>query len=467
MIRDLFAAFARHAVGVIAGLLSFALVGRLLGGHALGAWAILGTLGFLLGLSDLGTSTAVQRAEVRRDPEGVRRAFGIALASVMITGPAFGALSLLGLPVPLLPASIVAVSGLCFAYGFPARAVLLVRGRLTDLAWAKSAGAAVQVSITLVALALRRDLTSPALGALAGAAVELVLVLRALRRIEPTLSLLPRYESAAALRSVLGEGAASLVLNLAVVLAVRLDLFVLGRVAPLAVVGAYGVASRAVDQSYVLAKQASAALLSRIARSEQRARVVTEGARALAVIVAAGMAALTHVGPVLLASWVGAAAIGEATYVALILLGLAATIAATHDIPASALALAGKTPWAATRAIAAGALVNVVVSIAFAPAYGAWAVASGTVVGNAVTCVWVYAALGRTKDAPSVRAIVLPALAAGLVAHGVGAVLGRFVVSFPAAVAASAVIVAAGALAALPFVLSRAPALPLLAEEAS
>jgi len=59
---------------------------------------------------------------------------------------------------------------------------------------------------------------------------------------------------------------AGLIGNLAVILAVRLDIVVLERVADLATIGAYSVAQRIVDQSFTLVKQVSSALVPRLGR---------------------------------------------------------------------------------------------------------------------------------------------------------------------------------------------------------
>ncbi|HEY0097031.1 MAG TPA: hypothetical protein VGB96_22075, partial [Archangium sp.] len=67
MTADLLSVCARHAVQTVTGLLTISLVVHALGPEGLGAWALLGTASFLLGLSDLGLNIAVQRAAARPD----------------------------------------------------------------------------------------------------------------------------------------------------------------------------------------------------------------------------------------------------------------------------------------------------------------------------------------------------------------------------------------------------------------
>ena len=75
----------------------------------------------------------------------------------------------------------------------------------------------------------------------------------------------------------LRDGAASLVISIAVFAAIRVDVVVLAHVAPLAIVASYGVASRAVDILYLLAKQATVALMPQLGRSEEREDAIRLG----------------------------------------------------------------------------------------------------------------------------------------------------------------------------------------------
>lgn len=420
----------RHVTTALAGLLTIPLVARELGADALGLWAILGTSAFALGLADMGLGVAVQRASVRGDVDATRRTIGVAVSVIAFVAPALALASygvLLDLPtadVALLAdarrAAVVAFAGGALgAFASPFRSLLVVRGALARLTRVRVVAVLLQVGVTWSSLVATRSLVAPALGVLAGALVETLGCAIAARQVDPGLRLGPRRPtSARALLALLGEGAASLAVNAAGILALRFDVVILGRFCPLATVAAYGVASRVVDQSFTLAKQTSLALLPKLARRDDRERAVRVGTALLGGAVAAGMGALVTRGDGLLVAWAGEVASRPETAVAMSLLAGAAVLAAGHEVAASALTLAGRSAWDAALPLVLGYAVNLVFSVAFARTLGVVAVSLGTLLGTAVTSValWSRARLLLGWERAAVLRTLSPVVIAGAAA---------------------------------------------------
>jgi O-antigen/teichoic acid export membrane protein len=363
-----------------------------------------------------------------------RRTIGIAVAVILVLAPLLGVGSytaLLDLPdadaalaADARRAAIVAFAGGAIgALASPFRSLLVVRGALGNLTRVRTLAVALQVGVTWAGLALTRSLVAPAAGLLVSSIVETVGSALAARALEPGLRLGPVLPvSFAELRSLLAEGAASLAVNIAGILALRFDVVILSKVCPLATVAAYGVASRVVDQSFTLAKQTSLALLPRLASKEDRARAVRVGTALLGGAVAAGMGALVTNGSGLLVAWAGDVAARPETAIAVAILAAATVFSAGHEVAASALTLAGRSAWDAALPLVAGYAINLVFSVIFASRLGVVAVSCGTLVGNAVTSVALWSR-ARSLLGWRVRAVawtLAPVLVAGVVALGTG-----------------------------------------------
>jgi O-antigen/teichoic acid export membrane protein len=421
------AAAVRHVAGAAAGLIVIPLVARRLGADALGIWALLGTGSFLVGVSDLGLSTAVQRAAVRSDDADTRRVVGLALLVVTVVAPlsALASLTLLlDIPgtSPAIQASVarsavvVLVAGIIAAVAFPFRGYALAKGGIGALARARGLASGAQVAVTWLGLTLAPSLLAPALGLLCASMVETGLTVRAARSFDPELPVLPRRpRDARELVALLKDGAAALAVNLGGLLALRFDVVILSRVSPLAVVAAYGVGSRAVDQCFTVAKQVSAALLPRLGDPRARERAVRLGTALLGALVASGMAALSLGGRSMLVAWAGPVAARPEAAIAITLLAIAAAIAAGHEVVSSALMLGGTTPWESAGPIVAGYIVNLGVSILAAPRFGVWAVAGGTLLGNTLTSILLWDRGRRllSWSLPTVGSALAPLAAAG------------------------------------------------------
>jgi O-antigen/teichoic acid export membrane protein len=430
LVKDILAAGLRHASTIVSGVITVALVARRCGADALGVWAMLAAMTLLLALCDMGLTTAVHRAAVARDEGRARRMVGLSLFAVVVVAPLAAAGSyafLLDLPdsasLPLrVDASraslLVLAGGVLGALTAPYRGFVLVRGGIQSLARARAVGAVTQVVVTCAGLYLAPTLIAPAAGLFLGLLLEGALTLRAARAIDsdlPRAPLLP--ESRAEIVQAFRDGSASLAINLAVAAAVRIDVFILARVSPLAIVAAYGVASRAVDQSFVFAKQASAALLPKLGDPRERDAAAELGTVVLGGLAASGLAALAICGAPLLVAWAGPMAATPPAKIALALLAFAAVLLASAEVVSSTLTLGARTPWEAARPIVLGAVVNVAISILGARAYGVWAVAGGTVVGNLIVTVmmWSRARLLLEWKAGRVARALAPVGAAGLV----------------------------------------------------
>jgi O-antigen/teichoic acid export membrane protein len=217
------------------------------------------------------------------------------------------------------------------------------------------------------------------------------------------------------MRVALDEGGATLAINLAYLAALRLDVLILARTCPIAALAGYAVGSRAVDQSFVVAKQTSAAMLGRLWRPGERARRTIEGTWMIGATVAAGMAALMHDGRPLLRAWVGPSADAAGAASALLWLGIAATFAGTSEIACATRTLTSKSAWSAALPIVVGSAVNVALSLALVGPIGASGVAAATAVGNAVVAIWTWRAL-RSEGVLDVREVALALAPVGVIA---------------------------------------------------
>jgi O-antigen/teichoic acid export membrane protein len=393
---SLVAAMLRHLASSAAGLLVIPLVSYGLGTDALAGWALLGTSAFVLGVADLGLSAAVQRASARRDEDLARELLGSALLLMAIVAlplaaacRAFvldveaGALSREALELAAWP---TLAAGVVMAWGYPYRAWLLGRGELPVLARARVAAVALQVGATAAGLELAPSLVTVGVALLLSALLETGVNLHAARRRDPTLPGWPRPPGSwATVADALRNGSAALTIAVASLLALRLDVALVAHGGSALAVAGYAIAARAVDQSFTVAKQVSTALLPKLADARTRLRAIQTGTRVLGVSVAVGMAILCGPGRSLLSLWAGEAASAPGTLTALVLLALAATVAASHETIASALALGDGGGWAAATPLVIGYVVNVALSASLVGAWGAPAVALGTVVGNLVS----------------------------------------------------------------------------------
>jgi O-antigen/teichoic acid export membrane protein len=440
-LKELIAGGGRHIGAALAGLLTYPIIARVLDDDGLGAWALLGAASFLLSLTDLGLTTSVQRAAVTDDQPRARRLVALSLAVVAATVPVVGVLAyffLIDLPADTSPelvvdsrrAAVVAlVAGGVMAFTGPYRGFVYARGGIRHVANARTAASVLQVLAIIVGFPFLRSLLVPAGALLLAYLVELLMTVRAARLIDPDVPLLPRLPpDRKEARTAFRDGAAQLAVNLSVVTALRVDLFVLVRVAPLAVVAAYGVAGRAVDMSYLLAKQATVALMPRLGDPNRRARAVRIGTGVFSGVIFSGMAALALDGQPLLVAWVGDVVSGETPALVLTLLAIAAVIMSTYEVTSSMVMLSAPSGWSCAVPIVIGSIVNLVISVALAPHYGIWAVAGSTIVGNTLTflLIWATARSLLSWRFSEVLVALSPGLAAGVAAGGVGFALHAF-----------------------------------------
>ena len=462
--RDLAASMLRHLTSVIAGLFTVGLIARHLGVESLAAWALLGSVGALFGLADAGIATPIYRAGGVADHARVRSVVSLALLAVLAVAPLVALLAatlLLDLPGAsagtardLARAAPLAIgSGILQALTSPFSALVLVRGAFPTLTFARIVAAVLQLGCIAIGMAISPSLVAPALGLFLGSLAQLALVIAKARQLDPEVPLWPRLRfNLGEVVSIAREGAASLAIGAATTAGLRLDVYLLAHAAPVEVVAAYGIASRAVDQCYVLAKQGSVALVPRLGEKRSRERAVVLGAALLGGLVAAGMPALALDGGALLRAWAGPAAIAPAAALALLLLGSAAVLAALGEMPANALSFGGPNPWQAALPIISGAALNVIVSVVGASHFTVVAVAGGTVLGNALTAILLWRRANKVFGWPADRPLraVAPAAAAAVAAIACGLALGPLAARSPlASLLACAATLVTGALAAL------------------
>ena len=410
-----------------AQMFTLPVIAHYLDGERMGAWALLGAAGFLVGFVDLGLATAVQRSAVTEDHGRTRRLVGLALTAQAFLVPVFFLVAwLFFVDVPGAPADVqeeiaqstwlVLAAGAFLGLSQPYRMFVLARGGVRQVANARTLAAVLQV-IVLVAgfVGLGTSLLVPATALFVNNSVDFAATALAARQMDPALPFRPlRPRDAAEAKSAFRDGSAAFALNLAISAALRVDLFVLHAVAPLALVGTYQVAGRAIDMAYLVAKQTTTAIMRDLGRPEARARAVRVGTGAFAGVVVSGMSAVALVGQPFLVAVFDEHAAGDAAAVVLALLGAAAVITSLYEVASSMVMLGGRSAWQCAIPIVAGSIVNLSLSIAFSPAYGVWAVAGSTVVGNAITFALMWPRARRILNWSSGR--VLVTLAPGLCA---------------------------------------------------
>lgn len=230
------------------------------------------------------------------------------------------------------------------------------------------------------------------------------------------------------LRGWLKEGGAALAINVGGLAAARADVVVLAAVAArasdteaLAIVGAYGVASRAVDQAFGLAKQTSTALLGRLGGrmgAEARESTLRRGTAVVSAVVSSGMVGLAAFGQPLLELWAGPVAARPEATVALWLLAAGAVISSFHEVAAAGLMMSARSAWTTAVPLAVGYGVNLVVTVLGAPLLGAVAIAGGHVVGSLITGTMVWWAWRRLERGTAVLRCLAPGLATLLASFG-------------------------------------------------
>lgn len=429
-VLDIGAAGLRHLAGALTGLITIPVVAYGLGVEALGAWALLGAAYAIVGLGDAGMAVPVQRAAVKGERSKARRTLALALLVGLVVTPLLSALTFFALTtMPAirdvdtaeLATGLVVFAGATSALTAPYRGFVLARGGVRGLAVARVAAAVLQIGTMFAALTIARDLSAPALGLAVGALLEGAAVVALARGFDPGVPLRPSAPCRRELREALRDAAASLTINLATTATTRIDVFVLAQVAPLRVVAAYGVASRVVDQAFLLAKQVGTALLPRLGAAAQRADAIRFGTGVLGGLVASGMIALTFAGGGWLRAWAGPVT-GDALFgPVLALLAVAAIVTASQEIAASALTLGARSAWSAAGPISAGASLNLALTVVFASS-GAIAIAAATVAGAALTATLIWRRTRRLLEwSPScVLRTLAPAVGAGLVSLGGG-----------------------------------------------
>lgn len=431
--RDIIAAMGRHAVTVGAGVLTIALLGRGLGRAALGAWALIGTSATLVTIADLGLASSVLKHSVNAGEDRARAVRSVELAQwvtlamlpwmlalswwVYLAGLSSMVSSAVASPVILKVASLSALAGGAMsAYAAPWRAWLVGQGATTWIARARLTAAVVQIVVMIALLIARAGLAAPAIAVLVSNAIELALLVRGARSGEPALRWLPRRRpERAELVAGLRESFAALAVNAASIMAVRVDVAVLARVAPLAAVGAYQFSLRLSDQLYTLVKQVSAALQHRLGAHDGRAQLIARGTAIMVLPLATALGVLALAGRPALRAWAGSVVDEPLFETAVVLCSMGAVLAITCELASSALSVAASSQWVGAVPHVMGAMANGAVTLLGAQRFGVYAIAGGTIVGNALTLALTYRAVGRLHDGVARETFALLGRGAALV----------------------------------------------------
>jgi O-antigen/teichoic acid export membrane protein len=443
--RDTAASVGRHVATAVVGLVTMPIIARVLGAQLLGFWSLLGTVAFLLGLCDLGLNAAVLRTAAGEDAAAAKRAaryartITLALVLPVAAGCVFWMLSIADrLPEGARPSAQIAVfiavaGGILNAAAQPWRSYAQGRGHILGLARARTAGSLVQLGVTITGLAMHFGLSAVALGYATGMILESFLSSRCADDGVNAGGRASREERAG-LRAL---GRSALVTNVSVALALRVDVVILQEVASLETIAAYSVVSRIVDQGFTLVKQVSAALIPRLgARSRDAEKALSLGTMLLGALAAAPLAVVAVAGRPIVVAWAGHSVDQPILTPVAAWLALAALVAATEEVPASRMSVAGN-PRFVAFAICAGSLVNVLVSIGGAYSIGPTAVAAATLLGNLITALLLWRETMRSHGWSSRRVgeVLRPPAIAGSVAAL--AAFGLSALALPALVAAA------------------------------
>lgn len=452
ILKRLLSGGARQIGAFAAQMFTLPVIAHFLDGARMGAWALLGATSFLVGYVDMGLATAVQRSAVGEDHDRTRRLVGLALLVQAAVLPLFlGGAWMFLVDIPGAPADVqeeastaavlVLAAGAMLGLGQPYRMFVLARGGVRQVANARTIAAVAQVA-TLFGGFFRvgPTLLVPAAGLFVFNLLDFGLTTWAARTMDPGLPLWPgrprdRTEAVGAFR----DGAAAFSLNLSVSAALRVDLFVLSAVAPLALVGTYQVAGRAIDMAYLIAKQTTVAIMRDLGKPEVRARAVRIGTAVFGGIVTSGMAAIALVGQPFLVAVFDEHAAGREAAIVLGLLASGAIIMSLYEVASSMVMLGGRTAWSCAVPIVVGSLLNLSISIALAPRFGVWAVAGSTVIGNALTfgLMWRQAKRILGWSGTQVALTLAPGLSALFVTAGLGLLLRPHVESWYVSLLAS------------------------------
>jgi O-antigen/teichoic acid export membrane protein len=429
---------ARHLVSAVSGLLIVAVIARKLGVERLAAWTMIGTTSYLIGVSDLGMSSVVQRS-ASRDKDRAARALGSAFVVITVVAIPLLLASWFGIRALLLDRmppqfhaetgralAVALLGGFVGSYTYPVRAWLLATDGVRGVAGARMVGALAQIAVGCGGLYWVRSLVAPSLAVVATQAVEFFLLQRRLRARAPEARLwFCAPQDRAEARSFAHEALAAVTIQATVAAATRADVLIVAGAVPLETVAAYGVVARAVDQALVFAKQIGTALIAKLGDVAERERTVRIGTAALGVVSASGLAALGCLGQPLLIAWAGPVARHPAVPTLLALSAFAAVLVGLTEVLSIALLVGAPTPWSSALPVAAGCTVNVAATAALVGPLGAAGASLAAIGGHLVTGALVVRGAQRLlawSPTDFVHAAA-PAMAAGLAASAVGVAL--------------------------------------------
>lgn len=407
---DLLSGGAWQVLAALFSFVFFPIQTRVLDPATLGAWNVLAVLNLLLGMCDLGLSTAVQRNAVTGDDKKTRDAIGLALVAVFCIAPVAGLIALFS--VQNLPtewkhleagvrqvAPVVLFAGLMLAYAMPFRAYLYAKGGTKNVAVAKVCASLAQICIVSAGFFITPSLMLLGVATLTASSVELGMLLVGTRRFDRELPFLPRLGmSKADKKTSLRDGLASFSISIFEVIAMRVDILVLAMVNTRPeVVALFNYTGRIVEQPYLLTKQVLPALTPRLGNPAERTGAVKLGTAVFSSLITTGMLALFLVGQPLIVFVFGAklfAFDGSIESMGLIL-GLyvfAYIMLSTYEVSSPMLTLGARTAWSAALPILIGGAVKYAISFTAAQSLGLWAVAGGTGIGFTIASVLTWTA---------------------------------------------------------------------------
>lgn len=375
-----------------------------LGVEGFGLWTLVFATVGLVGLLDVGLQTTtvkfVGEYKGRGDVDTRNRILSTIAALYGVV--ALGALALIGLlalsfsrlfgipedqqPTALL---LVWILGARVTFlGLPLslfRAILFGEQRIVPLNLIQGATTLAYGTVAWALLALGGDLVALAWVNLAAMVVEHALYAAYALRTVPGLRIAPSLVEPGLLARTLGFSGYQVVVNAAVLVRLRSDLFMIKLFLPLSAVGVYAVALKMAEQlSYALKRGVNvlapvAAELGGAQDREALGRLFLSGTQYAFALALALWVLCVALGTEAIVAWVGPDFASSGPI--LVILAGAMVLATVEGVAASVLAMTGH-HRATSRAALASAVVNIVVSLLLIRPYGIVGVAIGTLVAG-------------------------------------------------------------------------------------
>jgi len=427
------------------GLLAFAIfpvISNNLDIGRLGVWSLIAACAVFLSLSELGLSVAVQRAIVRKDRVSVGDIIALSDRVQILILPLIVLSSMVYVTYSLASsidfadevrtcAAIAMIGGALTANVLVREAALVALGYPNQIATIRATTSLVQLILLVALLHFHKSLTVVAIAFMLSQLWQFAFVRLTWRKLGRAYDSGSSASKLWVLRSVYRDCSAQLAINLSIVMALRIDLFIVGwiayervssdalsdaarKAASLEIVGAYALATKIIEMAYLLLKRGLAVLVNPLGDENRRAQTVVAGCRVFSCAVACVMACVVLVGEPALMLVIGPV-FEFVDPTILVILAISAVVLSTYEVPASAIMLCAPSAWQCATPLVLGAVVNFFVSIVGGFFFGPIAVAAGTLSGCVFTCLLVWRSLAKIPGVTaSFTSVLTPVALSGL-----------------------------------------------------